>query len=168
MSRSLKFTNMVASRLVPTPALSTEKKCFRLIGKLDAGPVIVPIEIAVPLLFRDLKRSPPTAWCHAPWMRTGPDWHNLPPMCWVLPDEWRDVMGARGKPVRSIMDEGVDWLLTGVSSLVSRHYQAHLEGLDQWLPEWSAWGHGRAGVKEYQAEKRRAPVRAPRQQRSGR
>jgi len=88
-------------------------------------------------------------------MKTGPEWHNGPPMCWVLQEEWRDAMGWNGKPVRAILDEGLEWCCKGVSCLVSRHYHAHLNGLTEWPPEWAFWSHCHAGVAEYRREQRR-------------
>lgn len=95
-------------------------------------------------------------WCEESWVRVGADWHNGPPLCWVLPDEWRDVMGWRGKTIAAIIQEGRLWFLDGVRLLLNRHYAAHMEGLTAWPPEWLSWSHRAEGVREYQLTKKRA------------
>jgi hypothetical protein len=127
-----------------------------LAGLLDTRVVLASVVIIVPKRFKNLKASPPTVFCTEPWMRTGPDWHNGPPLCWVLPDEWHDVMNWKGKPAAAILSEGRQWLLNAVSNLVNRHYVAHRENLAEWPAEWTFWNHYDAGVQDYKREKRRA------------
>lgn len=159
MSRSLKFVSLIASELRTATVKPVQGRIYRAAGRLDTGVTVVGIEIGVPWLFRDLKRQPPIVVCSESWMKTGPDWHNGPPMCWVLPDEWRDVMSWKGKPVREIMSEGRQWFLNGVRCLVNRHYSAHLEGISAWPAEWKFWSHYDAGIREYQRERKSATAR---------
>jgi hypothetical protein len=153
LSRSLKFANMLAAELrSPTVGLS-QRGALRIEGQLDSGVVLAHVVILVSPRFKGLKRAPPKVFCDEPWMKVGAEWHNGPPLCWVLSDEWRDVMNWRGKPVAAIMDEGRRWFLEGVRCLVNRHYSAHLDGRTVWPAEWSSWGHYRAGAREYRQAK---------------
>lgn len=152
MSRTLKFANMLAGRLHASSVTTKGGVGSFVKGSLDTGPTTAEIEVFVPWLFRNLKRHPPVVLCNEPWMRTGADWHNGPPTCWILPEEWREAMNWKGKPVKSILDEGVVWLISNVSCLLNRHYCAHLEGLTEWPEEWPAWGHDWEGVNEYRRE----------------
>jgi len=129
-------------------------KCYRVDGKLDVGTALAKLTVLVPWLFKDLKRKPPKVRCNESWMRKGPEWHNGPPLCWILERQWRDAMGWRGKPVQSIMTEGRLLLLRGVRNLVNRHHFAHLDNLDTWPEEWDSWGHFDAGTREYERQKR--------------
>lgn len=153
MSRSLKFALLVAQDLRQPTIIRRRGQCYVVEGKLDIGAVNAQLTIAVPWFFKELKRSPPDVYCREPWIRTGKDWHNRPPMCWVLGQLWRDAMSWKGKPVESIMTEGRQMLLCGVRNLVNRHYFAHLENLDSWQDEWDSWGHFDAGTREYEREK---------------
>ena len=149
MSRSLKFAKMLASELrSPTVGLSP-RRGYLLRGQLDTGVTLASVMILVPSRFKDLKRAPPRVFCDASWMKLGAEWHNGPPLCWVLADEWRDVMNWRGKPVAAILHEGRQWLLDGVRCLVNRHYLAHLEGLTSWPAEWPFWAHYSEGTRQY-------------------
>lgn len=154
MSRSLKFAQLLAADLRASTVDQIAGRCYRAAGRLDTGVVVVGVEIAVPWLFRDLKRRPPVVCCSEPWMKTGADWHNGPPMCWVLPHEWRDAMNWKGKPVKAILAEGREWFLNGVRSLVNRHYSAHLDGLTNWPAEWTFWSHRGDGIREYERERK--------------
>jgi hypothetical protein len=153
MSRSLKFASLLADELRNSRVDWLRGRCYRVNGRLDTGVIVVGITIEVPWLFRDLKRKPPEARCLEPWMKTGADWHNGRLMCWVLPNQWRDAMNWRGKPVKAILNEGRTWTLNGVRCLVNRHYSAYLDGLTAWPAEWAEWSHGIDGVREYERER---------------
>lgn len=161
MSRSLRFARMVASRLRDGEVNdSPEANIYLVNGKLDTGVLYASITVRIPKLFRDLKRRPPVAVCHEPWMRQDRDWHNFSTwMCWVLPHEWRAAMNWKGKPVNAILSEGCDWLIQDVSILINRHYHGHDAGMTEWPKEWNAWGHGDAGVAEYLLEQGRRNAR---------
>lgn len=149
MTRSMKFAGKCAAALRTPKLRPVSGVCIVVGGRLDTTVTIARLKIEIPWRFKDLKRTPPRVWCNEAWMKTGADWHNGPPLCWVLPHLWRDVMAWRGKPVRAIMEEGLEWMLRDVTSLVNRHYAAHLEGLDAWPNDWEAWGHGTIGMEEY-------------------
>lgn len=119
------------------------------------GPVYVSVDVRVWWWFKDLKRIPPMATCHESWMKTGAEWHNGTSMCWILPEEWRDAMAWPGKPVNDILTEGREWLLNNVRCLISRHYAAHLEGIEEWPEEWAYWDHFEGGAKQYARERRK-------------
>lgn len=156
MTRSLKFATLLAAQLRESSVVVINKDlCLR--GRLDVGAVLATIKVLVPIRFGDLKKQPPRVFCSEPWMKQGADWHNNDSVCWVIPNEWKDAMNWDGKPVADIMAEGLAWFLEGVRCLLSRHYHAHLEGIETWPPEWLAWGHGPAGVKEYKQAKKGAP-----------
>lgn len=159
MSRSLKFAHLVTAELRAATVSQVRGRYYRAMGRLDTGVVVVGVEIAIPWLFRELKRHPPVVWCSEPWMKTGADWHNGPPMCWVLPDEWRDAMSWKGKPVKAIWEEGQRWLINGVRCLVNRHYAAHLEGLTTWPAEWAFWSHHGDGIRDYERERKSTSAR---------
>lgn len=158
MSRSHTFARLLAEalrsgRLYVLPGTSRPPATL-ITGRLDTGVILAPVRIVVPGRFRDLKRSPPLVHCDENWMKTGADWHNGPPMCWVLPDEWRDAMSWRGKPVRAIMAEGREWVMKGSACLINRHFSAHLDGLTDWPSAWAFWSHYDEGIKEYRQERR--------------
>lgn len=155
MSRPLKFAQMLAGRLQGASVAQHGHQCYRILGRCDTGPVIASLEIRVPWLLADLKTKPPSVWCHEKWMKTGPDWHNGPPLCWVLRDEWHDAMNWKGKSVRAILDEGREWLFNGAICLINRHYYADLMGLIEWPEEWAFWSHFQAGSDEYRREQQR-------------
>jgi hypothetical protein len=152
----LKFANLVAAELRDSSVVPTEKRLLCVRGRLDVGSVMAGIAVFVPERFEDLKKVPPIVVCSESWVKTGADWHNKDVLCWVIPDEWKDAMNWKGKPVANIMTEGLAWLLGGVRCLLSRHYLAHLEGIETWPAEWSAWGHGDAGIREYKRAKKEA------------
>ena len=154
MTRSLKFARFVATEL-RDPSVAPPNKGFICVrGHLDVGAVVASIVVYVPERFEHFKKRPPRVVCSEPWVKQGADWHNNGYLCWVIPDEWKDAMNWKGKPVADIMAEGLAWFLGGVRCLLSRHYYAHLEGIETWLPEWPAWGHDDAGVREYRQAKR--------------
>lgn len=154
MNRSYKFAVKIADSLRDGDVEPIKGLYFKVTGRLKAGSVIVPIEVFVPWLFRDVKRDPPIVYCREHWMKTGADWHNGPSMCWVLPNQWRDRMSWRGKPVQSIMEEGCEWLLNNSICLINRHYYAHLNGITEWLDEWAYWDHFGEGIREYERGQR--------------
>lgn len=159
MSRTQKFAHMLKAILRDgevsfvhqdrTGPLPLAKRYWRVRGRLDIGATIARVEIWVPLFFRRFKYDPPLVRCMEPWMKWEVDWHNLLWLCWVLDLEWRDAMNWRGKPPRTILDEGLAWLRDAVTRLLSQHYLAHLELQDKWSSDWPAWSHGNAGRKEY-------------------
>lgn len=154
MSRSLKFARLVAEELRRSTIEPVHGKYIRVTGRLDTEVTIVSLRIDVWWDFRQVKSTPPIVYCSEPWMKIGPDWHNGPPLCWALPDEWRDAMSWRRKPVASIYEQGIDWMVKSVRNLINRHYSAHLEGYDTWPEEWDYWGHFKEGVREYHRGKR--------------
>ena len=115
------------------------------------------MEVRIPWHFRDAKREPPEMWCHEPWMRTGAEWHNSASLglCWVVDPQWRDAMNWRGKGERQVIEEGCRWLLAHATSLINRHYEAHLTGRERWNPAWDAWPHNIEGFQAYEREKRK-------------
>lgn len=156
MSRSLKFARLLAAELRESSVMPPRERHIGVLGRLDVGAIIASVVVLVPERFEGLKQTPPLVLCAEPWVKKGADWHNKDSLCWVIPDEWKDAMNWKGKPVADIMAEGLDWFLGGVRCLLSRHYHAHLEGIETWPPEWLAWGHGDAGVKEYKRMRKRA------------
>lgn len=155
MSWSSRFAKCVAAELRDTNLSHSKGRYYKVVGQLEATATFARIEILVPWSFSKLKSEPPEVLCSEPWMKMGSDWHNgKTGMCWVIPNEWQDAMNWPGKPVSSIITEGRDWLLRNVRLLIDRHHYAHLKGLTEWPREWPAWGHGRDGVMEYQAELR--------------
>lgn len=150
----MKFAHLIAAELRGASVAPMEKDFIGIVGRLDVGSVIADIAVAVPERFDDLKKKPPLVFCSEPWVKKGAEWHNLGSLCWVIPNEWEDVMNWKDKPVTDIMTEGVAWFLNGVRSLLSRHYYAHLAGIETWPAEWIAWAHGEAGVREYKQERR--------------
>lgn len=153
MNRSHTFAHLIARDLRDGVVETKKGVGFHICGRLDVGPVIATVRIFVPWRFRGVKRRPPIVYCVEPWMRTGSDWHNAPPLCWTLPELWRDCMARRQKPVASIMSEGCLWMKNNVSALIAKHHYADIHGLNEWQPEWEFWGHGRKGVEEYKREK---------------
>lgn len=149
MSHSFRFAKKLALRLREPSISPVTGKWYRVAGRLDAPAVLAPIVVHVPWSFRDLKRKGPIAACYEPWMKTGSEWHNGPPMCWTLVDVWRHMMAWKGKPARAIVDEGCEWFVNDVTSLINRHYDAHLRGLTNWPAEWDYWNHGYLGSIEY-------------------
>ena len=150
----MKFARLIAAELRDALVAPLEKGLIGIGGRLDVGSVIAEIVVTVPGRFSDLKKKPPEVFCSDPWVKKGADWHNLGSLCWVIPNEWEDRMNWKGKPVADIMTEGVAWFLNGVRSLLSRHYYAHLTGIETWPAEWTAWAHGDEGVREYRQERR--------------
>lgn len=151
MSRSLRFANLLASELRGGSIEMVRARYYRVTGKLDIGVDFASVEIWVPWLFKKVKRGPPPVWCHEEWIRPGVDWHNLGEagLCWVLPEEWRDAMNWKGKPVRAIMEEGRELFLRNTRSLITRHWVANAEDIDEWQDDWEAWSHSGKGREEY-------------------
>lgn len=154
MTRSLKFAHLLAAQLRDSSVVVASKDALCVRGRFDVGAVFASILVLVPIRFDGLKKEPPLVLCSEPWVKQGADWHNKHSLCWVIPDEWKDAMAWKGKPVAAIMAEGLAWFVEGVRCLLSRHYHAHLEGIETWPPDWLAWGHGDAGVREYRGAKR--------------
>jgi hypothetical protein len=151
------FAHMLKSRLRRGVVRTPDASHFLVSGALDIGAVIARIEIRVSKSFEDVLRKPPRVWCREPWMRSESDWHNddVRGMCWVLDNEWRDVLSPEGRQERDLVAAGTEWLIDSVRSLASRHYYAHRVGLTAWPKEWVAWGHNSAGVLEYERLKNR-------------
>lgn len=158
MIRSFQFARVIAAELregskaAVWPDYRESEPYYRVTGRLDTGVVLASVEIRVWQDFAMLAQVPPSVWCREPWMRTGPDWHNSNTcgLCWVLGKAWCDVMSWEGKRALSVIQEGRNWLLNDVRSLIDRHYIASLEGLTSWPEEWPFWAHGDAGVREYE------------------
>lgn len=157
MSKSQKFAHRIAHALRNHQLEMVKGVAYKISGELDTGVVIASVEVLVPWKFCDLKRDPPMVLCKSPWMKSHVDWHNSAKfgMCWVIPNQWRDAMNWKGKPVEHIIDEGVSWMLTSSINLINRHYSAELEGITEWDPQWGAWDHFDAGVKQYEQSKLR-------------
>lgn len=107
MNRSHTFAHLIARDLRDGVVETKKGVGFHVSGRLDVGPVLATVRIFVPWRFRGVKRRPPTVYCVEPWMRTGSDWHNAPPLCWTLPELWRDCMARRQKVVRLLGDDGL-------------------------------------------------------------
>jgi hypothetical protein len=157
MSRSLKFSAVLAGELSQSSVERVPSKAFVVRGVLRATAVTAQLKIEVPRSFSEVKDFPPKVLCHESWMRAEPDWHNSSRqgMCWVLPNEWRDAMNWKHKPIAAIMSEGSQWLVSSVKLMVDRHYLASLERMEKWPSEWLAWSHYDEGVKEYRRLSRR-------------
>lgn len=154
MSRSLKFTNTLAAHL-KHPSISVRpRRGYVLTGNLKIGPDYANVQIGVPWLFREVKRQGPVIRCNEPWMQTGADWHNFPPMCWVLPEEWCDTMDWKGKPADAIIREGCELAINNSRALILKHWIAKEEGITEWPADWPFWGHGQDGVEQYKHEQR--------------
>lgn len=154
MSRSLKFANTIAASLRHPRVVELPSEAYGAIGHLDIGPAYAKVIVRVPWLFNDLKRHGPIIWCDESWMKTGADWHNFPPMCWVLPDEWRDTMDWKGKPADAIIQEGCELAINNSRALIVKHWIAKEEGITEWPADWPFWGHGQEGVEQYKHEQR--------------
>lgn len=156
--RSLRFARATAANLRnATVHVITEKRSHGVVavaGTLDAGSTLARILVLVPRRYKSLKLAPPEVRCNEPWVRTGAEWHNGPPLCWVLEDEWRDRMNWRGKRLGAVLAEGPKWLVANVGSLLSRHFAAHCDGLMSWPESWPAWPHHGAGTREYRKLRR--------------
>lgn len=150
----MKFARLLAVEMRDASIVALDNDHIRLRGRLDFGAQLATLVVVMHSRFAGLKKAPPLVWSKEPWMKHGADWHNRDSLCWVLPEEWQDAMNWKGKPVASIMEEGRRWFLDGVRCLLSRHYFAHLEGIEKWPAEWAAWGHEEAGIKEYRAAKK--------------
>ncbi|MBK8477264.1 MAG: hypothetical protein IPL39_13485 [Opitutaceae bacterium] len=103
-------------------------------------------------------KSAPLVFCHETWIRNHCDWHCGPhkgQLCWELPMRWKETLTANrslnGSPVAAAM--AADWLASSVTSLISRHFTAFTFNLREWPKEWPAWGHGEAGIREYNDQK---------------
>lgn len=149
MSKSKKFANALARRLRNASVEDSKPRCYVVRGKIDTAGALADIVVCVSWRFSDLKKFPPVVVCNEPWMKKEADWHNTDYLCWIIPPQWHEVMGWKGKPIQAIIDEGCDWLVNGVSNLIARHHLAHLEGIEHWPPEWDAWAHGKKGISEY-------------------
>lgn len=128
---------------------------YRVTGLLNAPAVLARVEIKIPLNFDIVIGRPPRAWCHEPWMRSAADWHNdtTRGMCWVLENEWCDILSRPGRLPRDLVSAGTAWLLNNVQSLVSRHHYANLVGIKAWPKEWDAWPHYDKGAEQYERTK---------------
>lgn len=161
--RSLRFARAMANKLRDaTVRVFPEKEKGRphgvvaVAGTLDIDSTLARILVLVPRRYKSLRLAPPVVFCAEPWVRKGADWHNGPPLCWVLKDEWRDRMNWPGKRLAAFLTEGPQWLVTNVGSLLSRHFAAHCDGLTSWPASWPAWPHRGAGAREYRSLRRAA------------
>jgi hypothetical protein len=156
---SFAFAHTLKARLHRGAVETLGSPYYRVTGKLDAPAVRAPIEIHVCWDFEQVVRWPPRVFCRESWMREDVEWHNdrETGMCWVLENEWRDILGPQGRWPGDIVRIGNMWLLNNVKSLISRHHYAHLAGLKHWLKEWDAWPHYDKGVQQYERERQRTP-----------
>lgn len=155
MSRSLAFSRVLVAHLRRGSIQTDKGHRYVVRGNLDIGVAYATVAIGVPWLFRNVKRDPPRVYCDAPWMKTGVDWHNGPPLCWIFYMEWRDAMNWKGKQVNLILSEGSELLFNNVRCLLNRHYTADVEGLTQWDPAWDFVAHYfREGRVQYERERR--------------
>jgi hypothetical protein len=152
MRRSFRFAHSIAAGLRNSEVTEVGRSFYCVTGRLDIGAAFVSLKIIGRLRLQEFKQRPPLVRCLETWMKTGADWHNGPPVCWVLQEQWQDVMGWRGKQHEAIFSEGRDWLFGSVTSLVSRHHYAHLHGIEEWPADWAFWAHGREGAAEYRRE----------------
>lgn len=164
MSWSLRLVRMLEQELREPRAIVRKRDSYQLTGRLDIGVRFVDVMIQVPVSFEEVRFKPPRVICTESWMRSDPDWHNdrVSGLCWVLEDQWRDVMSWSGKSVSLIMSEGCDWLLNDVRNLISRHYLAHYENITSWQPEWDSWAHRDEGAREYERTKPSSTTPEPR------
>jgi hypothetical protein len=125
---------------------------YRVVGLFDAPAVLARVEIQIPFNFDVVIRKPPRAWCRESWMRSEPDWHNdaTGGMCWVLEDEWRDILAAPERLDGDLVSAATLWLLNNVGSLITRHHYANLARLTAWPKEWDAWPHFDKGAEKYE------------------
>ncbi|CAN5652069.1 hypothetical protein BH09PLA1_BH09PLA1_25420 [soil metagenome] len=151
---SFVFAHVLKARLRDGVVETPDPWHFRVTGRLDAPSVLACIEIQVPQDFAQIIERPPRIWCRESWMRFGEEWHNDDEggMCWVLRNEWRDVLSGPGRSPRDVIRIAGQWLMNNVTSLITRHHYAHLAGLKRWLKEWDAWPHYEKGVKQYERE----------------
>jgi hypothetical protein len=152
---SFVFVHKLKSQLRDGIVVRVNTSHYCITGILDAPAVLARLDIRVPQNFDRVLEIPPMVFCREPWMRTGVEWHNdsRTGMCWVLEAEWRDVWGAVGRSERESAEAAARWLINNVTSLISRHHYASLEGLKRWPKEWEAWGHYDAGIEEYERSK---------------
>lgn len=105
-----------------------------------------------------LRQNPPIIVCEEPWVRKEADWHyehwsdELGALCWIHPNEWRLAQSDIRKKDRLVVEEGVAWLTNRITSLLEKHWQGHQLGIENWLPEWTEWKHGRTGDRQFDAE----------------
>lgn len=163
MNKSLLFSQSLAEHIRnPVTKIIDRRepgRCrqYQLEGTLEVPSRLVSVRIRVPGYFDTLRNKPPSVWCLEDWMRDDPDWHNSNAlgMCWVLNEEWQDVIGCSSMPWRSVITEGVRLLLSNCTNLISRHHFGYLKDLKEWPPEWEAWGHYDEGPREYERSKGR-------------
>lgn len=152
---SFVFAHTLKARLRHGVVVSLGRSHFLVRGTLDAGAVLAKIEIQVSEDLHWIIQTPPRVWCREPWMRSEPDWHNDREggMCWVLENEWRDVLSGDGRQPCDLIDVATGWLFHNVKSLVSRHHYGNLVRLNAWPKEWDAWAHYDNGAKQYERRK---------------
>lgn len=100
-------------------------------------------------------RHPPRAWCNVSWVRRDIDWHVFSDggLCWCLKERWQDHQEWPGKSRDAIATDGLKWMFASVDLLLERHLVGHYRKLEKWPEEWTAWGHGTTGVREYERER---------------
>lgn len=152
------FAHRVKAKLRKGSVSAPDARHFVVTGKVNTPAVLASVEVVVARDFDELLHWPPQVTCLEPWMRVGSDWHNAGAaggMCWVLGDEWRDVLRPEGRLPRDLVRVASTWLINNVTSLISRHYYAHLVQMKQWPTKWDAWAHYKEGSEEYEREQRR-------------
>lgn len=135
----------------PRLQLSHDRTMWVITGQMKVGNKWPLIEVRFLRYFPDLKLIPPKVWCREPWVKRDIDWHVYSDarLCWVLPEQWRDVQGWRGKSNQEVAVDASKWLLASTELLLSRHLYGHLKGLVEWPEEWDQWGHAWIGPHEY-------------------
>lgn len=108
------------------------------------------------IVWRDWLSRPPRVVCKENWMRMGDEWHVYEDysLCWVLDDQWRDILTGYLKTLRNEEVELIasTWCLTNAKDLIYKHHLAKRLGLKSWPKEWIAWRHGDQGKRDYLRE----------------
>jgi hypothetical protein len=108
----------------------------------------------------DWLEVPPIVQTESGFIKRDIDWHAYSDgrLCCILQQEWNDRLSKTLRKsnfdIAFVMDFAATWLLASTDSLITRHLIAARHGIDRWPPEWSAYGHGEIGVKEYERERR--------------
>lgn len=105
-----------------------------------------------------LRQSPPIIVCEEFWIRKKAAWHyekwsdELGTLCWIHPEEWKLAQSDFLKRDKLVIEEGAAWLINRVRSLLEKHWQGYQLGIENWLPEWTEWQHGRIGDEQFNSE----------------
>lgn len=134
-------------------------KDIQLTGKLNLSHGRIETSLSACLeitVWEDWFNQPPKVVCKESWMRIGEDWHVYEDysLCWVLDDQWRDVLAGYMQTLRNDEVELIasTWCLTNVKDLIYKHRVAQRQRLKSWPTEWIAWRHGDQGRRDYLRE----------------